>query len=287
MSQDAPLPPDSLPLPVEAPSSSKVSKLFNSGGDVIFRSSDNVLFYIQQKYLEANAEGFPLAEHTTKGVDEVVPLTESSNILELLFQFTYPQMPPDLAELEFPELMELAEAAEKYLIHHGRQFCLMRIGAFVTQYPLEIFAFAAEHDHMKLLYEVAPRLVGKPLSEIAYRIPSGLYIPWSLYHDQFISNLGKQAIDHTFSQPDTLSCSNNTNHTNHWRRLVAEWRAKMSNDMSLLVDLDESLHISPEYLGSCCNAFVNWRDRVKKPKRTSSLEHFVKQHRAKRSGRVF
>ncbi|KAF5328144.1 hypothetical protein D9758_016714 [Tetrapyrgos nigripes] len=234
-----------------------------------------------QKYLEANAEGFPLAEHTTrlKGVDEIVPLSETSNVLELLFQFTYPQMPPDLDNLEFPELMEVAEAAEKYFVHHARKLCL---------YPLEIFAFAAEHDHKKMLYEVAPLLVFKPLSEIAYRIPSSIYVPWSLYHDQFTSNMWKEALD-SFHQPDLFGCSGDSNHATYWRRVVKDWKVKICNDPALLLtDLDKSLDVDPKYKGQCCNAFVNWWEGIKnKFKLMNSFEYFVKQHRAKMSGRVF
>ncbi|KAF5351421.1 hypothetical protein D9758_013502 [Tetrapyrgos nigripes] len=120
MSENAPASPDTA-VDADSKASSKVSKLFSSGGDVIFRSSDGVLFHIQQKYLENMTEGFPLAEHTTPTQkDEIVSLPEKSSVLELLFQFTYPQMPPDLDDLEFPALMELAAAAEKYFVHHSR-----------------------------------------------------------------------------------------------------------------------------------------------------------------------
>jgi len=97
-----------------------------SGGDTIFLLSDKVLFYIHHKYLDAHAEGFPLAEHTAPiQTAEYIPLAEDSGVLELLFQLVYPRMPPDLDHLDFPALMSLAEAAEKYFVHHARKFCLM------------------------------------------------------------------------------------------------------------------------------------------------------------------
>jgi hypothetical protein len=70
------------------------------------------------------SEGFPPVDHTLLS-KEPVPLTEKSRTLELLFQFTYHRMPPDLRELDFKDLMDLAEAAEKYLIQYARAICVL------------------------------------------------------------------------------------------------------------------------------------------------------------------
>ncbi|KAK7464228.1 hypothetical protein VKT23_006394 [Stygiomarasmius scandens] len=262
-----------------------------SGGDIVFRSSDNVLFYVHQKYLEAHAEGFPLAEHIapTRTVEHV-PLAEESSVLELLFQFVYPRMPPDLESVEFPALMSLAEAAEKYFVHHARKFCLMRIRAFIPEFPLEIIAFAADHSHDQLLYQVAPRLVFKPLSEMAYILPSSLYVPWSMYHDQCTQKLWKQAID-KFQQPSALSCTmGHSSHTNYWRGRAQEWKVKISNDVSVLSDLDEFFNrIDPMYKSSCCREFTDWQTQLKNDFTTEmkDLEYFRRLHRTKMSGRAF
>ncbi|KAK7442460.1 hypothetical protein VKT23_016057 [Stygiomarasmius scandens] len=109
----------------ESKETQKLSKLFHTG-DIVFCSSDNVLFYIQQKFLEAHAEGFSLTGYTTSS-NEIVSLTEPSSVLEILFQFAWPYMPPDLDDLDFKLLMQLAEAAEKYLLHHLRKFCIIEM----------------------------------------------------------------------------------------------------------------------------------------------------------------
>ncbi|KAK7442461.1 hypothetical protein VKT23_016058 [Stygiomarasmius scandens] len=115
-------------VPAGGQETQRVSEFFHagSGGDVIFCSSDNVLFHVQHKFLETNAEGFPLTDHTPPS-NEIVKLTESSSVLELFFRFAYPQMPPDLDDLDFKSLMEFAEAAEKYLLHHARKFCIIEM----------------------------------------------------------------------------------------------------------------------------------------------------------------
>ncbi|THU99747.1 hypothetical protein K435DRAFT_719481, partial [Dendrothele bispora CBS 962.96] len=82
----------------------------SKGGDVIFCSSDNVLFYIHKKNLEFSTGGFPMADFTSK----IVPLTETASILEFLFQFVYPQRHPSLDDMNWVTFSGLAEAAEKY-----------------------------------------------------------------------------------------------------------------------------------------------------------------------------
>jgi hypothetical protein len=53
----------------------------------------------------------------------VVPLPESSEILDLLFQFIYPQPYPDLGSMVFDVLEKLTEAAEKYQVYSAMNLC--------------------------------------------------------------------------------------------------------------------------------------------------------------------
>jgi hypothetical protein len=99
---------------------------------VTFISSDGVLFRIHKNNLAVNSRGFPPPEF--QSFDEVVKLSESSVVLELLFQFCYPQRHPDLELAEFDVLAELAEAAEKYEVFPAMTMCniRMRYVAFLT-----------------------------------------------------------------------------------------------------------------------------------------------------------
>ena len=67
------------------------------------------------------SEGFsaPLIQAS----DEIVQLTETADILELLFQFCYPKQPPSLQSLNFETLSRLAEAVEKYQIYNTLEIC--------------------------------------------------------------------------------------------------------------------------------------------------------------------
>jgi len=100
-------------------------------GDTKFRSRDNVIFHIHQKYLELAAEGFPSSFSNgltaTAKFDEIIPLTEMSTTLDLLFQFVYPKDQPDLLHLEFQAVMDLAKAAEKYVVYNAINVCQFRI----------------------------------------------------------------------------------------------------------------------------------------------------------------
>ena len=89
--------------------------------DVLFKSSDDVLFKVYRKHLEMFSEGFcaPLVQ----AADDVVSLTEKADILELLFQFCYPKRQPPLESLDFETLSELVEAVEKYQVYSALQLC--------------------------------------------------------------------------------------------------------------------------------------------------------------------
>jgi hypothetical protein len=72
--------------------------------------------------------------------DTIIPLTEDSGILELLFQFCYPDRHPDLKDLEFTALTKFAAAVEKYNVFSAILICKirMRYRHFVTSFYIII-----------------------------------------------------------------------------------------------------------------------------------------------------
>lgn len=73
-----------------------------------------------------NADGFPPATlPQPQDGKPVLPatLSESSNILDLLFQHVYPQAHPQLDKVDFDVLADLAEAAEKYQVYSAMEVC--------------------------------------------------------------------------------------------------------------------------------------------------------------------
>ena len=55
--------------------------------------------------------------------DAVIHFPEKSVILDLLFQFCYPMRHPELNDLKFGILADLAEAAEKYKVFSAISIC--------------------------------------------------------------------------------------------------------------------------------------------------------------------
>jgi len=163
-----------------------------------------MIFSIHQKYLEVTAEGFPSSSvngsTATADANETIPLTESSATLDLLFQFVYPKDQPDLSDLEFNALMDLAKAAEKYIVYNAINVCQLRmrfVGAineshlhvftdhfdplfrdFLSGHVQELFEFGATYNHPSLLAATAPLMVHKHLDEVIYKLSIDMYRPW-------------------------------------------------------------------------------------------------------------
>ena len=93
----------------------------SADADITFRSSDDVLFRVHKTNLQACTEGFSPPEASDSG--EVVELTETASILEVLFQFIYPMPQPRLESFSSTEIASLAEAAEKYQVHPAMGAC--------------------------------------------------------------------------------------------------------------------------------------------------------------------
>ena len=100
--------------------------------DITVSSSDGVLFRVHKQNLSTHSEVIPEGDFSTN--EEIVPLTETSETLELLFQYMYRQPQPDITDLPFEQLSMLAEAAEKYRVFSAMEICrvLMKFVLFNT-----------------------------------------------------------------------------------------------------------------------------------------------------------
>lgn len=96
--------------------------------DIAFQSIDNVIFQVHSANLTCSSEGFAPPDGTASPLaHEIIQLIETSDVLELIFQFMYPQRPPDLAAVDFQLLLNVAEAAEKYQVYCAMQICTMHM----------------------------------------------------------------------------------------------------------------------------------------------------------------
>lgn len=74
------------------------------------------MFKFYKKQLAAHSAAFAGAEAFPHLAEDVVDLTETSDVLDILLQFMSCQKQPSIASLDFTTLRSLAEATEKYQV---------------------------------------------------------------------------------------------------------------------------------------------------------------------------
>jgi len=95
-------------------------------------SSDSVVFKIFRKYLDAGTAGFPSLEAVVVDQQPVL-LQESSQVLELLFQFIHPRSgeqpfrQPMITDVDTILFFQVAEAAEKYVVFGAMNLFVTRM----------------------------------------------------------------------------------------------------------------------------------------------------------------
>lgn len=92
----------------------------------MIKSSDNILFYLHRKNLEAHTGAFPPFEFVAfRG--EVTHLTETADVLAVMFDFVYPRRQPALEDMPFQIVAPVAEAVEKYEVFSAMKVCEFRL----------------------------------------------------------------------------------------------------------------------------------------------------------------
>ncbi|THU85485.1 hypothetical protein K435DRAFT_732268 [Dendrothele bispora CBS 962.96] len=225
-------------------------------GDIKFRSSDNVIFQIHQKYLEMSTGGFPSCDvngstaATTQ--DEIVSLPETSFVLDVLFRFVYPKLQPDLFDIEdFGQLMDVARAAEKYIVYNAISACQLRLSLFCRDFSPkhanELFDFAAAHDHPALLVTTSKSMIHKPLEEVAHKLTADTYKPWSLYHSRVLL-----ACNSILGATGNGRCTNDTCQLEKNRQLINQSPANVFYIKSKLQ--------AEYYTKPCCSSYSSWQN---------------------------
>ncbi|KAG6816024.1 hypothetical protein H0H87_009321, partial [Tephrocybe sp. NHM501043] len=236
----------------------RVSEKFNAAdAEVVFKSSDNVLFHIHRSNLMACTEGFSPPETST--FNEIVTLTEPTATLELLFAFIYPQPLPDLGGLDFDILAALAEAAEKYRVFAAMNLCTIHMGNHLKDHPEEILIHGLKHGIRKLVARTAPLLLDSPLEYLLPHLPDRFLIPWVRYHTHW-TRIWMSTISNTLSIASMAkvecTCCNKLPHD-----YVLDAMAKLSSRLSALQNLDI---IFPPHTPICCSdtriLLEAWRD---------------------------
>ena len=99
--------------------------------DIVLRSCDKELIGAHKLNLAQYGEAFPAPGDVTSP-DEPVDLSENAKTLRLLMHFMHSHRFPSLLSMDsdsFQDLIELAGAAEKYMVHSAMAVCNLRLSS--------------------------------------------------------------------------------------------------------------------------------------------------------------
>ncbi|PFH49634.1 hypothetical protein AMATHDRAFT_62753 [Amanita thiersii Skay4041] len=158
--------------------------------DVIIKSSDDKYFGAHTTNLEVFSSGFApasLATSSPAATVDPVCLTESGDVLELLLRSMHSQRPPDLSGCTIKMFMNVAEAAEKYLVHHVMEICRLNMYRLAPLHPNEVFAYALKHRYPDLLDQTAPETLSWDAAEACEALGGSNFIIWVLYRERWLT----------------------------------------------------------------------------------------------------
>ncbi|KAF8990734.1 hypothetical protein BDQ17DRAFT_343944 [Cyathus striatus] len=155
--------------------SSPIRTVNKPDADVSFKSSDGVLFALHRRNLATHAGGFPPPD-----TYKIINIPEHSETLELLLQFVYPPDVPELAGVPFALFMQLAYAAEKYVVYIAIPWCRMhalhllrnhhrlnnRPGFSIKDELKSIVEYCLKHSCMNVVDEVVSAICPRAPSEV-------------------------------------------------------------------------------------------------------------------------
>jgi len=230
--------------------------------EITFRSSDNVLFRVHRQNLQF-AAGLS-ADEMISSNNGIVPLPETSNVLELLFQFIYPRPPSDLEDLDFEVLAGLAEAAEKYQVYFCTGICKELMRAAIPEHAIEVLTYAVKHGHASVMDEAAKSSRDLAVEKVfGMNLPSDVFIGWVRYKNYWL-----EAQRYACSYPNAINDIGHFGQTcEHWPKMYTALMHPLAQMQSfkVLENLDE---VFTEDIRKICHQChnrqgCNWRDAVK------------------------
>ncbi|KIK59411.1 hypothetical protein GYMLUDRAFT_44408 [Collybiopsis luxurians FD-317 M1] len=110
--------------------------------------------------------------------DEIVSLSETSKVLELMLQYMYLQPQPDLREVEWEVMKELAEAVEKYEIFAAMGVCNQRMRECLAEHPVDVLLYASRHKYTDMMNESAEATLNIPPYTMLSCVPPDIFAAW-------------------------------------------------------------------------------------------------------------
>ncbi|KIL60526.1 hypothetical protein M378DRAFT_130560 [Amanita muscaria Koide BX008] len=232
----------------------KFSSKFNApDAEVTFQSCDGLCYRIHRKNLECAAAAFPAAEFASKKED-IVPMLEHSEVLDLLFVFMYPERQPNLRKVSFRVLADLAEAAEKFQVYSAVHTCNTYMVLETERHPLDVLVYAARHNYQDLLDKAAALVIGLPLDTVIDRMPPAIAVAWVRYYQKWRDAYSKAIVRPTRCAPAKCTA---------WsQNVVLPILDKLGGKIEMLSKPDD-LFLEVATVSDCCsNHLKNWRDHI-------------------------
>ncbi|THU83051.1 hypothetical protein K435DRAFT_844188 [Dendrothele bispora CBS 962.96] len=153
---------------------------------------------------------------------EIVHLSESSAVLDLMFQYMYLQPQPDLRKVDFDVVKDLAEAVEKYCVYSATGALNLRMREHIPSQPVEVILYAIRHNHPELINESAEATLEISPYPMLQRVPPDVFSAWISYQQAYHVLLSKEFArfgpkrNHasSFIHPQHNAHSNNNNSSN-------------------------------------------------------------------------
>ncbi|THU82874.1 hypothetical protein K435DRAFT_766272 [Dendrothele bispora CBS 962.96] len=165
----------------------RVSKSFNHPtSDITLQSSDRVLFKVHRRNLEMYSQVSPTQS------SEIVHLSESSAVLDLMFQYMYLQPQPDLRKVDFDVVKDLAEAVEKYCVYSAMGALNVRMREHIPSQPVDVLLYAIRHNYPELINESAEATLEFPPYPMLQRVPLEVFSAWISYQQTYHVLLSKE-----------------------------------------------------------------------------------------------
>ncbi|KAF5358731.1 hypothetical protein D9757_012250 [Collybiopsis confluens] len=179
----------------------KTSPRFNAqDAEITVVSSDNILFRLHRMNVRVTAgsllsrsrpsggAGFGVGMGAGEEVDYVV-VSEPADVLEILFEFLYPNYETNLEKLDFDTLLGVAEAAEKYGVFYAMSHCAFCLRQHTMFHAPELIRFAVTFRKEKLMEELSPALIDMELEEVMNILPVAAFADFCIFRDKWVRAL--------------------------------------------------------------------------------------------------
>eukprot|EP00918_Siedleckia_nematoides_P004324 GHVU01009636.1.p1 GENE.GHVU01009636.1~~GHVU01009636.1.p1 ORF type:complete len:219 (-),score=1.12 GHVU01009636.1:104-760(-) len=124
--------------------------------------------------------------------DEIVSLSETSSVLELMLQYVYLQPQPDLLGVDWEVMKQLAEAVEKYEIYSAIGVCSHRMRETIAEHPIDVLLYSVRHKYSEIMNESAEATLNIPPYTMLSCVPPNVFAAWIAYQQNYHSLITKE-----------------------------------------------------------------------------------------------